>query len=504
MATSYRAACHASGRVLNRRRACAISLNEQNMHTFDRVAVSLESREIFVDGEARHISMRAFDILELLIKADGRLVTKDEIMDKVWPNTFVVDNNIQVHISALRKIFGGKHGTIKTCAGRGYRLARPVEAPSGGGPIDMPSRITAVPSALVGRDSVIASVLDSITSEAIVTLCGPGGIGKTTIAHECAWQFSAGSGMAVGLVDLSDGQPYESVLHATGRALKVPSTDLDQLLATLDARPTLLYFDGCEHVADEVAELCTDLHAHRPDTRILVTSREPLRIARERVYRIPPLDSPAAGASGDDVLASSSVQMFLKRATATGSDISLDSCTLQLVASMCRALDGIPLALELAASCVTSLGIPTLSAELDARLLELPNLLRAAPPRHKTMAAALDWSYRLLDDDERTLLGRLSVIDGPFELATARAVAGCERFDSARMLSGIVGLVEKSLILTSPTAKSQRYRLPGPTRAYALKRRIETGECGELEHRRPYCEPATYAPAAASVPQVTY
>ncbi|MEB4642582.1 winged helix-turn-helix domain-containing protein [Burkholderia contaminans] len=475
------------------------------MHTFDRVAVSLESREIFVNGDVHHISMRAFDILELLIKADGRLVTKDEIMDKVWPNTFVVENNIQVHISALRKIFGGgKHGIIKTCAGRGYRLARPAEAPSGGGLIDRPSRIAVVPSVLVGRDSVIAGVLDSITSENIVTLCGPGGIGKTTIAHECARQFSAGSGMAVCLVDLSDGHPYESVLHATGRALKVTPTDLDHLLATLDARPTLLFFDGCEHVADEVAELCTTLHAHLPDTRILVTSREPLRIAHERVYRIPPLDSPAAGASGDDVLACSSVQMFLKRATATGSDISLDPCTLQLVASMCRALDGIPLALELAASCVASLGIPTLSAELDTRLLELPNLLRAAPPRHKTMGAALDWSYRLLDDDERTLLGRLSVIDGPFELATAHAVASCERFGSARMLSGIVGLVEKSLILTSPTAKSQRYRLPGPTRAYALKRRMEAGERGELEHHRPYREPATYAPASASVSQATY
>ncbi|KAF1036579.1 MAG: putative HTH-type transcriptional regulator [Burkholderia lata] len=474
------------------------------MHTFDRVAVSFESREIFVDGEPRHISMRAFDILELLIKADGRLVTKDEIMDKVWPNTFVVDNNIQVHISALRKIFGGKHGTIKTCAGRGYRLARPVEAPSGGGPVEMPGRLAAVPSALFGRDAVIAGVLDSITSEAIVTLCGPAGIGKTGVARECVSQFSAGTGMAVCFIDLADGPPYESVLHATARALKLPAAELDRVVAALDARPTLLHFDGCEHVVDEAAQLCAALHAHCPGTRIVATSREPLRIAHERVYRIPPLDSPADDATGADALACSSVRMFLKRATATGSDISLDPCTLQRIASMCRALDGIPLALELAASCVASLGIPTLSAELDARLLELPNLLRAAPPRHKTMWAALDWSYRLLDDDERTLLGRLSVIDGAFELATARAVAGCERFNSARMLSGIVGLVEKSLILASPGAKTQRYRLPRPTRAYALKMRMEAGEFGELEHLRPYGEPAPYATAAALVPLAAY
>lgn len=456
------------------------------MHQFDRVTVSLASRELYLDGKPYPLSARAFDILALLIEADGRIVSKDAILDAVWPSTIVIDNNIQVHISALRKLLGGKHGWIRTVAGRGYRLAAPearVQAMSAApiaAPIAAP-RDALWPSAvprmpLIGREDQLAELLALLDTETMLTLAGTGGVGKSALACELAYARSAGTGAGIRYIDFC----AEIALCAAQAVPRLPN--FDQAAA---ARHTIFVVDGCECAIDEAAAFCHALAGAYPHARVVATSREPLRIARERVYRVAPLALPPPDASEARLRASPAVQLFLRHACVGETANSMATPPLEMVASLCRLLDGLPLALELAARRAALIGVGPLLAQLDTQLLALPNGLRGVPARQRTLGATLEWSHARLDAIEQMVLRRIAVFDGAFRLDAATELAACTVFDADLVIEGLSGLVSKSLLLAESHAMTaaMRYRLPRVTRAFALDKLAQADETRWLERQ---------------------
>ncbi|WP_167052853.1 winged helix-turn-helix domain-containing protein [Burkholderia sp. Ax-1719] len=464
------------------------------MHQFDRVTVSLASRELYLDGKPWPLSARAFDILALLIEADGRIVSKDAILDAVWPNTIVIDNNIQVHISALRKLLGGKHGWIRTVAGRGYRLAAPEARVPAKAAASAPALAAACASALapasaprgefwpgavprmplIGREDQLAELLALLDAETLLTLAGAGGVGKSALACELAYARSAGTGAGIRYIDFC-----AEIAHCAPHAVPHLPT-FDQAAA---ARHTIFVVDGCECAIDEAAAYCHALSAAYPHARVVATSREPLRIAGERVYRVAPLALPPQDASEARLRASPAVQLFLRHACAGETGNPLATPPLEMVAALCRLLDGLPLALELAARRAALIGVGPLLAQLDTQLLVLPNGLRGVPARQRTLGATLEWSHARLDAIEQTVLRRIAVFEGAFELDAATELAACALFDADLVIEGLSGLVSKSLLLAEPHAMTaaMRYRLPRVTRAFALDKLAQADETRWLE-----------------------
>lgn len=483
------------------------------MYTFGRVTVSLECREVCVDGQPRYIGARAFEILELLVKAAGKLVSKDEIMEAVWPDTIVVENNIQVHISTLRKLFGGKHGWIRTESGRGYRLAPPVDAthathaahagrlPDALEPVRS-VRTGAAPRKcpLIGREPEAAELHALLEREAFVTLVGPGGVGKTHLALEVAAAWSAVRGIEMVRIDLAGcpgGATLESaVLGALGLP-GGPAAGQADVVRAIGGQRVMLVFDNAEQHVGELADLCEAIADENAGAILVVTSREPLRVAGERVYRVGPLPVPPAGATEGEIVACGAVRMFLARARAMGTDVPADAKTLDAIATVCRRLSGLPLALELGAARVALLGIQGLAADLDKSVLSLSGGLRTAHPRQQTLRATIEWSYRLLDDAERTVLCRLAVFPDAFPLDAACALAACDELGGARVLDCLVSLASKSLLVVHSVGLSKRYSLLEVVRAYALEKLAESGEAGRVHAR---CASFTAAERADSRP----
>ncbi|MGU7842922.1 winged helix-turn-helix domain-containing protein [Burkholderia sp. AW33-5] len=457
------------------------------------MTVSLECREVCVDGQPRYIGARAFEILELLVKAAGRLVSKDEIMEAVWPNTIVVENNIQVHISTLRKLFGGKHGWIRTESGRGYRLAPPADAAHAGRLPDAlePARgvrTGAAPrkSPLIGREPEAAELHTLLERETFVTLVGPGGVGKTHLALEVAAAWSAVRGVEMVRIDLAgwpgDATLESAVLGALGLP-SVPAAGHADVVRAIGGQRVMLVFDNAEQHVGEVADLCEAIADENACAILVVTSREPLRVAGERVYRVGPLPVPPAGATEGEIVTCGAVRMFLARARAMGTNVPADAKTLDAIATICRRLSGLPLALELGAARIALLGIEGLAADLDKSVLSLSGGLRTAHPRQQTLRATIEWSYRLLDDAERTVLCRLAVFPDAFALDAACALAACDELGAARVLDCLVSLASKSLLVVHSVGLSKRYSLLEVVRAYALEKLEESGEAGRVHAR---------------------
>ncbi|KVQ27273.1 winged helix-turn-helix domain-containing protein [Burkholderia cepacia] len=442
--------------------------------------VFLDRREIRSNGKLLRIGSRAFEILELLIRANGALVSKDEIMQRVWPHTVVEENNLQVHIAALRKALADDRNLIVTVPGRGYRLvggrtdvAPPVRA--------VTSRLTAAPTALVGREQTVAEVLAALDTARVVTLVGAGGIGKTRLALEAAMRAEARFPDGAAFVSLATVAAPQFVPDALAAALGIAqpagSLTLEAVLASVANRRMLLVLDNCEHLLDAAARIASALTESDAGLRVLATSREALRIQGERLCPIPPLDVPREGADDAETLGASAVQLFSARVQAADPRFPLDERSVSLMASVCRRLDGLPLAIELAAARAAVLGIDVLAAHLDDHFRLLTGGFRTALPRHQTLQAMYDWSYRLLGDAERLLLRWLGVFRGTFSIDAVREIVGATRLADADLLDTIAGLVSKSLLSLESAHGAPRYRLLTTTRAYALQQLENNGEC---------------------------
>ena len=479
-----------------------------------RVIVSLEMREVYRDGQLLQIGSRAFDILELLIREAGKTVTKDEILTQVWPNMVVEENNIHVQLSALRKIFGVENQVIRTIPGRGYRLTLPVDASELLGLTD-PSpahhagaaRLSGFPichAPLIGRDDTIVEIVQAMQGVPIVTLLGSGGIGKTQLGIAVARSISAASDIDARFVSLGSVDCADEVVNAVAEALGVAQEDrnssIQSLIAAIRGRKLLVLLDNCEHVIESAASLCEQLVQASADLHILATSREPLRTRDEKCYWVTPLETPEAGASAHEIANCASVRMFLAQMSALDTAIEPDRNSLEMVATICRRLDGVPLALELAAARAAIFGIRKLIAELDDRFQSLTGGRRTAPPRQQSLEAMLDWSYQLLNTNERRVLHRFAVFPARFSFEEACAVATCGRLSRNEVTEAIVGLASKCFLMTTFDSRTKEYFLLETTREYALRKLYESDEVHDVLTRQSiYSAPAYDQPYVRAV-----
>jgi len=458
------------------------------------LAILPERREVYSDGELVVLGARALDVLFVLLGANGALVTKSELLREVWPTTVVEDNNLHVHVSTLRRLLGDNRKLLVSVSGRGYRLLRPdgsedvarADRHSAWAAPEETSRTSGSP--LFGREQCLTKIIESLELHSVVTLVGAGGIGKTSLAREVGRLSAEKYPGGVWTVELAHQTSLDSipaaVASAMGFAVPQDARATEAIFSLIGHRPTLLILDNCEHLIDAAAAFVHCLSRSNTSWKVLATSRESLRIPEERPYHVDPLDVPENEQSGLSILELSAVQLFLARARAVSPQFGSDIGSLALVGEVCKRLDGIPLAIELAASRAAVLGINVLAENIDARIQTLTGGQRDALPRHQTLKATFDWSYNLLSRFERVVLNRLAVLRGDFSLSDACAIAGAEEFPDDKISEAILALVNKSLI-SLDTAKPQcPYKLLETTRSYALQRLTDDGERSLAEHRR--------------------
>lgn len=434
-------------------------------------------QRLLAHGQPLKLGGRAFDLLVVLAERAGRTVPKDELLDLVWPRRVVEENNLQVQVVALRKLLGNE--AIATVPGRGYRFTPAVTLQGDAAatppmPMPVPVPVPAPPAAppLLGREADLAAVQAMLAEGPLVTLAGSAGIGKTRLA-QAALALQPGGGVWVELGPLGS---CDGVAGAVARALGVAGDTHapDAVAAALAATPRLLVLDNAEHVLPGVVALLQPLLARLPAAHVLVTSQEVLHLPQEQVMRLAPLALPDAPGL-DAARASGAVALFAARARAADRRFVLDDASVDAVVEICRRLDGIPLAIELAAARVPLLGAAGVRARLDDRLRLFGAGARGALPRQQTLRAALEWSHGLLDEPARAVLRRLAVFVGGFTLEAAQQVAADGQLDPWAVLDQLGVLVDKSLVLAEG-ADAPRYRLLESTRLFALERLDEAGE----------------------------
>ncbi|KAA2238242.1 ATP-binding protein [Salinarimonas soli] len=469
--------------------------NKTKIFRFGPFHLNTAERILLKNGEPVEIGARALDLLRALVSRPNQNLSKRELIDEVWPDVVVEEGSLRVHIGALRKVLGdGEDGAryIATLAGRGYCFVAPVafgeaepkaaaEAATG---IQLPARL----GRMVGRNSSVNTITALLADSRFVTIVGSGGVGKTTLAvavgHEMLDSFN-GAVVFVDLGALND-PAFVAPSVASVLGLSVQSDDpTPSLIAYLKDKRIFLVLDNCEHVVEAAATLAMRIFMAAPQVHILATSREALRVEGEQVYKLMPLTVPPddPGITADTAMTYSAVQLFVERAAASGAKLSFTDVEAPVVASICRKVDGLALALELAAGRVGTYGLQQTLALLDQRLTMLWLGQRTAPPRQKTLRALLDWSYELLSDVERVVLRRLAVFVGPFTIDAAMAVVTSPSIDEALVFAALDSLVNKSMLTTNPVGTTLRYRLSETTRAYALEIAADDAELAGLAAR---------------------
>jgi predicted ATPase/DNA-binding winged helix-turn-helix (wHTH) protein len=459
----------------------------------------LRTRVLEKGGVGVKLGSRATDILRVLVNHAGEVVSKNDILAFAWPGLIVEEISLRVHIAELRKALGdGKDGAryITNVPSRGYCFVAPVQrassksetVPKPGSPAATP--LAFLPSRLermVGREDVLKEVSERLLSDRFVTLRGPGGIGKTTVAvavaHESSPRFE--QVRFLDLAPLNDPALVPGTIASALGLVVHGSEPTESIISFLRERRYLLVFDGCEHVVDVIARLAENIYEKAPEVSILATSRESLLVEGEHIFELVPLQGPPQGVrlSASEVLSYPAVRLFAERAAAAGHPIDINDDTADILAEICTKLDGIALALELAAVRAGAHSLQEMASLLDGRLKLEWRGRRTAPPRHQTLGATLDWSYGLISERERTVLRRLSVFAGLFTLQGAVAVAGEESEQAVSVVEALEQLVAKSLVSTRPESDSTRYRLLDTTRAYAMHKLTESGETTAIRGR---------------------
>ncbi|WP_095124797.1 winged helix-turn-helix domain-containing protein [Pseudomonas sp. Irchel s3a12] len=453
-------------------------------------------QRLVLEGEQPlRLGRRAMDILLILLAHAGEVVSKQQLMAGVWPDSVVEDINLRVHMAALRKALGdGQAGQryIITVAQRGYSFVAPVlpqsmeERPVGdaGGRHNLPLRRTR----MIGRQALVDSLMTQLPRQRCITLVGPGGIGKTTVALRVAEQLIGHYRDGIRLVDLAPlNDPRLICSHLAALLdLALPEGDpLAALVNGLQQRQMLLLLDNCEHLIDAVAMLSESILRGAPKVHILATSRESLRAEGEFVQRLDSLEYPLMNATlnRQQALEYSALQLFIERATAAQESFELSDAQLPQAIEICHRLDGIPLALELAAAQVAELGLEGLLSQLQGRLPPLAAGNQSSLERHLTLRATLDWSFNLLAPCEQTCLRRLGVFCGGFTLESAAAVIVGQQIDPGVVFVSITQLVAKSLLSVEVGDEEVFYRLLDTTRRYALEKLEHAAECEETRER---------------------
>jgi len=457
------------------------------------------AQQLLLDSDTPvRIGARALDLLTALVERAGELVTKDDLTARVWPGLAVDEGNLRTQMALLRRALrDGEAGAryLITVPGRGYRFVAPVstsETPESARqqtrPIKpapgLPDRLTR----LIGRADAVADVAGRLSRRRFVTITGPGGIGKTSVAFAVAEQVSTTYEDGICVVDcapLLDAQLVAGKLAST-LGLAIAAVDpTEGLVAFLWSRRMLILLDSCERVVEAAAVLAEAVLRGAAGVDILATSREPLRAEGEGVYRLPPLEIPPVSGelSASDVLSYPAVQLFVERATSSAGRFELHDADASIIAEICRGLDGIPLAIELAAGRVDVFGTRGVAARLNDRVRLLTHGRRTALLRHRTLAATLDWSYDALPEPEQIVLRRLAIFAGSFTLEAAQAVAMDAADGSTEIADLVTSLVSKSLLNADPRTETSLYRLLDTTREYARDKLTESGEFDKTAQR---------------------
>ena len=464
-------------------------------YAFGAFLLVSKERKLLLADEPVQLGSRAFDTLVVLLERAGSVVSADELMRLVWPGVTVDEANLRVQVGSLRKALargeGGRHA-IKTVPLQGYCFVAPVVRSDAELAVrdnaevqhNLPIPLTQI----VGRGDAIELLSKSLANHRLVTVIGPGGIGKTTVALAVAHRFLTRFADGARFVDfssLSEPQLVAGTL-ASAFGIGVLSQDpLAGLLAHLRGKQMLLVLDTCEHVVEVAATLAETLLVELPGIRIVATSREALRAKGEWVHRLPSLSLPsrATGLTAVEALAFPAIELFVQQATAALNEFELRDADVPVVAEICRCLDGIPLAIELAAVRVDELGLHELAARLHDSFSVLTRGRRTALPRHLTLNAALGWSYDLLRLDEQAMLRRLAVFRGPFTAGAASAVAGGEPVGRGCAAETLSNLFVKSLLVVDANSDVLLYRLLDTTRAFAAEQLRHSGEFDIISKR---------------------
>ncbi|SFU69913.1 ATP-binding protein [Pseudoduganella namucuonensis] len=456
-------------------------------------------RMLYDEGRPIRLGSRAIDILHVLLERAGETVTKDQLIARAWPDTIVEEGNLRVHVAALRKTLGGRH--IESVVGRGYCFTAPVVRGGAGAPPSTPPGGDAAqvvylpqgeglppqPTRVFGREHTVAALAEQLAERRFVTITGTGGIGKTTVALATAEHMQPQWRQGVVFVDLAPLTDASQVPRALAAALVMENperADLAAIIGALRSHHLLLILDSCEHLLEPVSLLAERMLQGAQGVRLLATSREPLRAEGEWVHRLQVLEQPpesgAAGMTLARALAYPAAQLFAERVQASAAGVRLDDADVPQIVEICRRLDGIPLAIELAAARVELFGVRGLAVRLDDCCQLLKGGRRTAKARHRTLEATLDWSYALLGERERRMLHRLSVFRRRFTLEEALHIGadhgGGMEAAMEQAMEALSNLVSKSMLATVADTGAARYRLLETTRAYAAAKLAESGE----------------------------
>jgi predicted ATPase/DNA-binding winged helix-turn-helix (wHTH) protein len=460
------------------------------------------ARVLELDGQRVPLGGRAFDILTTLIERAGEVVSQKDLYERVWPGLNVNEASLRVQIRALRVALGAGDGDVtyvSNIPARGYCFVAPV---SGGPPAPPPAEAPPPPiapqtnlprpvDAFVGRQSEIADLDERFFTQRLITLVGPGGNGKSRLAVELGWRLCERFPDGVWFVDLApvanDEFAASAIAAAIGGDLHSGVSAGEALAASIGRRRMLLILDNCERLVRPIADLADVLLQKTPALSILATSQRPIGLAGEHIYRLDPLDLPPPGAA--DISGHSAVALFVERARETDRTFSLTPENAVIVGELCRRLDGVPLALEMAVARLPLLGLQGLRQGLDDRLRMLAPGRRGALSRHPSLRSMVEWSYELLDAAAAELFRRLAIFPGTFSLDAAVAVGGSQEVDDWDTLDALGRLIDRSLVMAEPV-DPPRYRLLETHRLFASE---HLQACGEYDlcsrkHAVFYCD----------------
>lgn len=441
-----------------------------------------------IGGRRAAVGSRAFDLLLVLAERAGRLVTKEQLLDLVWPDAVVEEGNLTVQMSSLRKLIGAD--AIATIPGRGYRFCLRVDFDGAGLdalPFDAPRGEASV-RALIGRDADLAALDALLGQHRLVTIAGAGGIGKTRLARHLIDAHQDVTRHGAAWVDLAALDSPAQVVGAAAAALgvrldRVAGDALDGLVAACGPLELLLVLDNAEHLSDEVARVAQALLDGAPGLRLLVTSQAPLRLPTERLYRLDALAVPQSGTPCDAACRFGAVALFVERVGALDRRFRLHDGNLGAVVEICRRLDGVALAIELAAARLPLLGVAGLAASLDERLGLLTAASRDVAHRHRTLRASLEWTHALLSPLEQVVFRRFAVVNGSATPELAQQLAADADTDRWATLDALGRLVELSLVTIVGDPDAPRYRLLESPRELAWERLRAAGEEESLRAR---------------------
>jgi predicted ATPase/DNA-binding winged helix-turn-helix (wHTH) protein len=444
-------------------------------------------------GVPAALGSRAVAVLTALVERSNEYVQKDAIIDAAWPGVVVEESNLAVQISAIRRVLAQEPGGerwIETLARRGYRFVGPVIERPGDRQVSSRHKRTNLPEPLtsfIGRERELVEIKRLLPGKRLLTLVGVGGIGKTRLALQVASEVVDAYRDGVWLVELgSISDPLlvpTSLAQVLGVQERAGTSLTDTLCANLKSRQLLLILDNCEHLLDACARLADAVLRSAAEPTIMATSRESLHVAGEQTYTLQSLSLPERSTDAEAVGRSEAAQLVVERARQQLPDFELTAARALAVAELCIHLDGIPLALELAAARIRSLSIEQINARLHDRFKLLTGGTHTALPRQQTLRATLDWSFDLLGEQERVMLRRLAIFAGGFTLEAASAVAADAALDEYAVIDLLSQLVARSLVVADTNDAGTRYRLLETTRAYALEKLVEAHEIGALQRR---------------------